>query len=185
VDLQAGILAANGGYNSTPGSKLLCALGGTTPGTGHARLQAAGPAGTVALNGALGVSLLPGVTPAVNDAFTVVAATARNGTFTSFNYPADRVTMLMSNTPNSVVVRVTGVTPIPRPVLLTPQLVGTNTLLTWTTLSNVAYRLEFNPSLAPSNWNALAGDVIATSNTASKLDALTTSNRFYRVRVLP
>jgi hypothetical protein len=45
--------------------------------------------------------------------------------------------------------------------------------------------VEFNPDLAPSNWIALPGDVTAVSNTASKLDPLTLSNRFYRVRVVP
>jgi hypothetical protein len=62
---------------------------------------------------------------------------------------------------------------------------GSNVLLTWTAVTNVAYRVEFNPTLAPSNWSALAGDVTSQSNFASKLDLLTTSNRFYRLRVLP
>ena len=39
--------------------------------------------------------------------------------------------------------------------------------------------------LNASNWTALPGDVPGISNTASKMDTLTTSNRFYRVRVLP
>ena len=47
------------------------------------------------------------------------------------------------------------------------------------------YRLEFDPDLNSSNWIALPGDVPSLSNTASKLDALISSNRFYRVRVLP
>ena len=44
---------------------------------------------------------------------------------------------------------------------------------------------EFKPDLNATNWNALPGDVVGASNTASKTDALTSSNRFYRVRVLP
>jgi hypothetical protein len=75
---------------------------------------------------------------------------------------------------------------IPPPLLLTPELVGPNVNLTWTAVSNASYRLEFNPSLANlSNWNPVPGDVTATSNTVSKLDPLTPSNRLYRVRVLP
>jgi len=75
---------------------------------------------------------------------------------------------------------------IPRPQLLAPELVGSNINLTWTAVSNITYRLEFNPDLATlTNWSALPGDVTAASNTASKLDALTPSNRLYRVRVLP
>jgi hypothetical protein len=74
--------------------------------------------------------------------------------------------------------------PLP-PILLPPSLAGSNVVLTWTAQSNTNYRLEFNPDLAPSNWNALPGDVLGLSNIASKFDAQTPSNRLYRVRVLP
>jgi hypothetical protein len=95
--------------------------------------------------------------------------------------------MQLSNTANSVVVRVTDVfSAIPRPMLLPPKIVGPDIRLTWTTVSNINYRLEFNPDLLNlTNWNPIPGDVTATTNTASKLDALTPSNRLYRVRVLP
>jgi hypothetical protein len=94
--------------------------------------------------------------------------------------------MLLSNTANAVIVRVTGVTaPPPAPLLLTPLLSGDNVLLTWTAVSNILYRLEFNPELTPSNWTAVPGDMLGTGTNVSKLDPLTPSNRFYRVRVLP
>ena len=83
-----------------------------------------------------------------------------------------------------MVVLVTAVAP-PPPLLLSPVLSGTNVVLTWTAVSNTTYRLEVNPNLTPSNWNALPGDVLGTNNTASKLDPLTPSNRFYRVRIIP
>ena len=181
VDLRSRILAANGGYTSTANAVLNCALGGAAAGTGYAQLQVAG---TVALNGSLTVGFTNAYLPALNDSFTVVAAGTRNGTFANFYYPSNAVTMQLSNTTSSVVVRVTGVAP-PRPVLLSPTLSGTNALLTWTAVSNTSYRLEFNPDLTPSNWNALPGDVLATSNTASKQDTATPTNRFYRVRALP
>ena len=183
VDIRSGILAANGGYNSSPNSLLNCVLGGTTAGTGYGQLQ---KSGTVTLDGALSVELLPGFTPATYDAFTVVTAGTRNGTFANFNYPSNAVTMQLSNSPNAAIVRVAEVFGSAfQPVLLLPQIDGTNFRLTWTTVSNTVYRVEFNPNLAASNWTALPGDVTATSNTASKLDALTASNRFYRVHVLP
>lgn len=94
--------------------------------------------------------------------------------------------MQLSNTASSVVVRVTGVSlPPPAPVLFSPLLSGSNVLLTWTAVSNTTYRVEFDPNLSPSNWTALAGDITSLSNLASKLDPVTPSNRFYRVRVLP
>ena len=181
VDLRSGILAANGGYTSTTDALLNCAIGGTRPGTGYAQLQVAG---TVALNGALGVGLTNGYVPSINDSFAVLSAGTRTGTFATFYYPSNAAMMQLSNTPTSVIVRVTGVAP-PQPILLSPILSGRNALLTWTAVSNATYRLESNPDLSPSNWNALPGEVTGVSNTASKLDALTPSNRFYRVRVLP
>jgi hypothetical protein len=185
VDIRSGILVASGSgsYVSSSNALLNCALGGTTPGTGHGQLQVAG---TVTLNGALSVDLTNGFSPALNDSFTVLTAGTRNGTFANFSYPLNAVTMQLSNTTTSVIVRVTDVfTAIPRPLLLPPELSGSNIKLTWTAISNANYRLEFNPNLNPSNWNALPGDVTGSSNTASKLDALTASNRLYRVRVIP
>jgi hypothetical protein len=183
VELRGGILLANGAYTSATGSSLACVIGGTAPGTGFAQLQIAG---AITLNGGLSVGLTNNYVPATNDSFAVVTAGTRTGAFTGFSYPSNQVTMVLSNTPTSVIVRVTGVTaPPPAPLLLTPLLSGTNVLLSWAAVSNILYRLEFNPDLTPSNWTALPGDVLSTSTNASKLDPLTPSNRFYRVRVLP
>ena len=92
--------------------------------------------------------------------------------------------MQLSNAPNAVIVRVTGVAP-PRPMLLTPELLGSDIRLTWTAMSNITYRVEFKPDLNVTNWTALSGDVTAVTNTGTKLDSLTPSNRFYRVLIVP
>jgi hypothetical protein len=81
-----------------------------------------------------------------------------------------------------VILTATNLLAVPPPFLLSPQLSGSNVILTWTSVSNGVYRLEFNPVLSGSNWSALAGDVTAYSNTASKTDSLTSSNRYYRVQ---
>jgi hypothetical protein len=74
----------------------------------------------------------------------------------------------------------------PAPLLLPLTRAGTtNIVITWSAVSNGTYRVQFNPVLNTTNWTDLAGDVIATGNTASKTDTMTTTNRFYRVRVLP
>jgi hypothetical protein len=181
VDIRRGILAANGGYVSSSNALVNCALGGTTPGTNYGQLQVAG---SVTLNGTLSVNLTNGYLPVLNDAFTVLAAGSRSGAFSAFLYPSNQVTMQVSNTASSVVLRVTGAT-TPAPFLLSPVLAGSNVVISWSAISNSTYRLEFNANLAPSNWSGLPGDVISTGSTASKLDLLTESNRFYRVRVLP
>ena len=180
VDIRSGILAANGGYTSSSDALLNCALGGTTAGTNHGQLQVAG---AVTLNGALSVELLPGFSPATNDTFTVVSAGARNGAFAHFSYPSNVVMMQLSNTVNFVIVGIVGIV-VPEPVLFTPVLSNSNVLLSWTAESNRTYRLEFNLDPNLENWDAVPGDVTALSNRAAKLDALTSSNRFYRVRVL-
>ncbi|HYG22076.1 MAG TPA: hypothetical protein VEH04_04775 [Verrucomicrobiae bacterium] len=183
VDIRSGVLAVNGGYVSSTNALLNCGLGGTTAGTNHGQLQVAG---AVALNGAFSVDLIPGFVPATNDTFTVIVAGSRNGTFSSFLYPSNLVSMQLSNSPGSVVVRVLDVlAPLSLPYLFTPGRIGSNWKLSWTAVSNASYRLEYNPEFGSSNWAALPGDVTALSNTASKLDISTPSNRLYRVRVLP
>jgi hypothetical protein len=183
VEIRSGIVTANGGYTSRTNALLNCAIGGTTPGTGFGQLQIAG---TVNLNGSLGVDLINGFIPAPSDSFTVLTTGNRNGAFANFFYPSNAVTMQMSNTANSVIVRVTGVvTNIAEPMLLSPEISGLQIRLIWTAHSNTTYRMEFKPDLNDLNWIALPGDVTTPSNTASKFDTLTPSNRFYRVRVVP
>jgi hypothetical protein len=182
VDIQSGILAANGGYVSTSNAVLNCALAGALPGTNYGQLQAAG---SVTLNGTLSVNLTNNYVPTINASFTVLNAGTRNGAFANFLYPSNQVAMLMSNTSTSVIVLVTNVLVMPPPLLLPLQLSGSNVTLTWTAVSNTIYRAEFNSGLNPSNWNALPGDVTAVTNVASKLDILTPSNRFYRIQIIP
>jgi hypothetical protein len=181
ADLRSGILVANGGYTSSSGALLNCSLAGVNAGSGYGQLQSAG---AVSLNGALSVDLVNGFSPATNDLFNVVSAGARNGSFSGFAFPSNQVTMELSNSATSVIVRTIAVA-VQRPLLLSPALSGSNVILFWRALSNITYRVDFNSDLNPSNWNALPGDVTSRSNTASKLDTLTPSNRFYRVRVLP
>lgn len=184
VDLRSGILAANGGYLSSGNSLLRLGIGGTTPGEGHAQLRVPG-----ALNvaGGLEAEILPGFLPQLSQSFVVVSAGSRTGSFERFLYPSNSITLQLSNTPNAVVVLVKeGPVTVPSPELLQPIVLGNNVLLTWTSRSNLAYRLEFVTDLRPPiSWNAVPGDVLATSNAASKLEILSSSNRFYRVRPLP
>ena len=57
---------------------------------------------------------------------------------------------------------------------------GTVTL-TWSSISNRVYRVQYKNSLADTGWTDLPGDVTATNGFATKLDALGTTNRFYRL----
>ncbi|HYG24655.1 MAG TPA: hypothetical protein VEH04_17915 [Verrucomicrobiae bacterium] len=182
VEIRSGTLAPNGGFNSTTNSVLECVLAGLTPGVQHGRIQFTGP---IALSGTLRVSFTNSFVPGVSDSFTVVAASSRQGSFQNFSYPSGEVTMIVSNTPNAVVVRVLDVlTGAARP-LLTASRSGTNLLLHWTAEPNATYRLEYSDALEGGPWNVLAGDVTALTNFAQKVEILGPTNRLYRLRVLP
>ena len=75
-------------------------------------------------------------------------------------------------------------------VLSPPTLQGvvvTNglTTLTWTSISNRVYRVQYASSLLPTNWANLPGDVTALGLSASKTDTNIAPFRFYRVLLLP
>jgi hypothetical protein len=184
VDIQSGVLSENAGaYASSADAVLNCGIAGTQPGANYGQLHLSG---AVTLNGTLSINFESSYLPATNASFTLVAAGSRSGTFSNFIYPSDQVSMLLSNTAVSVVAQVTGgVSAPPPPVFMPPVISASNILLTWSANSNFVYRLEYIPALPASDWNAVPGDVTTSSNTASKLDSLTPSNRFYRVQVLP
>jgi hypothetical protein len=166
---------------ATASSLLSSALNGPTAGTGYGQLQVAN---SVTLNGALTVSLANGFVPVINDSFTVLTAGARSGTFANFLYPSNVVTMQLSNTANSVVVLVSSAG-VPDKVLVPPQISGTNITLCWGALPNVTYQVEVNSTLDPATWVALPGQVTSSGDIACIADVLISTNRFYRVRVLP
>lgn len=56
--------------------------------------------------------------------------------------------------------------------------------ITWRSIANAAYRVQFKTSLPDQNWMDLPGDVTATGATASKNDAAGSGPKFYRVKAL-
>jgi len=74
----------------------------------------------------------------------------------------------------------------PAPLLLPLTRVDANNLMiSWTSVSNAVYRVQYNARLNSTNWTDLPGDIIASGNTSSAIDGITNQSRFYRVRVLP
>ena len=181
VDIESGFLVMNGGYASASNAVLNCLIAGKAPGTNFGQLQVPN---NLTLNGALSLNFANGYLPTTNDSFTLLTAATRNGTFGSFSYPATLVTMQLSNTPNSVVALVSRLGPADR-VLVPPQISGSNITLCWGALPNVTYRVEVNSTLDPATWMPLPGDVTSSGDIACISDVLTSSNRFYRIRVLP
>jgi hypothetical protein len=70
---------------------------------------------------------------------------------------------------------------------LTPPLINsvilTNSVLTltWPSISNHVYRVQFRTNIVTTNWSNLAGDVTATGPTAFQTDSATNATRFYRI----
>ena len=76
---------------------------------------------------------------------------------------------------------------VSRPLMGTPVYSNGTAGLTWSAITNISYRLQFKNDLNLTNWSNVAGDVIATTTNATKLDtnAVSSSNRFYQILVLP
>lgn len=181
VEIQAGILLANGGYTTTSNSLLSCALGGTTVGAGYGRLQVAG---TVTNNGALSVNLANGFLPTTNDTFTVLTATTRTGTFANFYFPSNEVTMQMSNTANSVIVNVSAVLVLPPPILHIESIAPTTARLYWAT-NYPSYHLEYNTSLSTANWAASALIPVVSGTNFIVTNSLFGAQKYYRLSRVP
>lgn len=107
-----------------------------------------------------------------------------------------------AGTTNGVTVRVTdnGIPPLsdsktffvtvaPPPSFLPGQpiaLSGDAVTLSWSAISGLTYRVQFNDDLGTTNWMDLPPDITATNLTASKTDVVGTNGfRFYRVFPLP
>ncbi len=183
VDIQSGILAANGGFHSTGSALLNFALGGTQAGSNHGQLTSSG---TITLNGALSVDFLPGYTPALNDSFTVLTAGTRAGALNQFSYLSNGFRLQLSDTPNSILLSVNQVVPPTEEApKLSLQIQDGALQLCWPASSNATYRVEFSSDLTSTNWTTLPGNMTAENNTICFKDSLGTSHRFYRLRMAP
>lgn len=57
--------------------------------------------------------------------------------------------------------------------------------LSWTSIPGATYRVQYTESLSDGGWTDLSPDVVAGDSTASFEDAVGTTNRFYRVLLVP
>lgn len=133
---------------------------------------------------ALGIDLVEGFVPANNDTFTVLTGGSRNGSLAQFTYLSEVVTLEMNHLPTAVAVRATGI-PVFGVVLFPPVVTGSSVAIFWTPAPNKAYRLEFNPGFDPQGWLPVVGELVTNGDQIGIVDSVPTTNRFYRVRVLP
>ncbi len=139
---------------------------------------ASNPALTYSFSGFLGsdtVAVVSGA-PSVS---TSASNTSPVGTYpitiTNGNLSATNYLFAFSNGTLSVVAS--------QPTILSITGVGTtNVVLTWSALSNVTYRVQYNSDLTMTNWQSLTPDILATNTTASATDHPTNAPvRFYRL----
>jgi hypothetical protein len=76
---------------------------------------------------------------------------------------------------------------IVRPTILSLTGAGTTyVVITWSAISNVTYRVQYQSNIGSSNWLDLSPDVMATNTTASAVDNPNGATpRFYRVQIVP
>ena len=71
-------------------------------------------------------------------------------------------------------------------ILSTVRSARTNIVITWASVSNSVYRVQYKADLATSDWGDLTPDVVAAGSTASFTDQLTGDDRrYYRVALVP
>lgn len=111
--------------------------------------------------------------------FNFVLAAA--GTNTTLQFGAE-------NQPNYFGLDDISVTAIPSPSFSAFAVTTNGLALTWNTLANVGYLLQYKTNLLQANWVNLNTPVTAASNTLTSVDTNTfniSSQRFYRVSVFP
>jgi Glucose / Sorbosone dehydrogenase len=70
------------------------------------------------------------------------------------------------------------------PTISSIQITNGVVTLSWPSIQNVTYRVQYKTSLMETGWTDLSGDVMATSTTASKMDSTTDTARFYHLKAL-
>jgi hypothetical protein len=74
----------------------------------------------------------------------------------------------------------------PAPVIQSVRLTNGNAVLTWNSVANCTYRLQYKNALPDSNWSDILPNVTATGALATMTNAASgVPQRFYRVKVMP
>jgi PKD domain len=75
---------------------------------------------------------------------------------------------------------------VPQPEITSITLSGTDATLVWSSVAGKTYRVQYTTDLTPTiTWTDVAGDVLATGVTATKIDSFgAAAQRFYRISVV-
>jgi uncharacterized repeat protein (TIGR01451 family) len=76
-------------------------------------------------------------------------------------------------------------TVVPQPLIESITRSGGTATIRWSAQAGLGYRVQFKTTLDQPNWTDLSGDIVAAGASATKSDAASGGQRFYRVTVLP
>ena len=72
-----------------------------------------------------------------------------------------------------------------RPTTLSAKISGGRLICSWPAIPGRRYRLQYKSSLDEAVWNDVPGDLAASNNSATASDAVSATDRFYRLVLLP
>lgn len=75
----------------------------------------------------------------------------------------------------------------PPPLITAISVAGSNVTLNWSAISGTHYRVQYKSGFDETSWTDLPGEVIASSESATKVDSIGSApqQRFYRIFVVP
>ncbi|HZM03765.1 MAG TPA: hypothetical protein VFC44_12200 [Candidatus Saccharimonadales bacterium] len=173
IDLSSfGILTLNNGpFTQTANGLLIVPVQSTNAG-GYGKV--AGASATVYLGGSLRGTLDYGGAPAVGTSFTFLTC---NQLFNTFSNVSLAEGMTVAYTANSASIVVTNVVPA---VLAAYSLNATNIGITFATVTNVGYIIDYAPNFPPT-WSSLTNFTAETTNEVFNIP-ITNSQGFFRIR---
>lgn len=90
-----------------------------------------------------------------------------------------------SNTNGAFCIDDVTVTNFPQPAFTSVKRTNNTVTMTWSTVANYNYQLQYNTNLLGTNWTVLNGTIKATSSTTTTTDSTTNSpERFYRIALI-
>ncbi len=71
------------------------------------------------------------------------------------------------------------------PTISSVTVLDTNVTVSWPSIINQKYRLQYVTSITNTNWTSVVGDVTATTTNSSKTDSVGSTPKFYRIILNP
>jgi hypothetical protein len=171
IEVDMGTLSLSGPVDQGGGT-MTFRLNGLAPGQAGQLVDSS----SVALGGALRVSIADTFAPPIGSQFQLVSCSSCSGTFSAVNVPAG-TTITYSST--GVFLVVTSAVPVH---IFSPQIVGTNFLFKVPTTSGQSYTVQKADDLNPPNWTFYSNFTGSGGLYQFVTPATNVARRFFRIR---